>query len=245
MPHRKDNHVTQKNTSQAMSESGKATSRPRAKLPLPLATVTSPPKLADNSFIPMDSSKRATPMILSNSSRCKSRAPPGRGRRGVVDQFAVSLGRALGDLPIIVCLSLEALMVKRDVKLRAIRIKPLAGQVRVKPKTLSPIAVLALLLLSRPALAQGDDKVVTPIELFEPERGEGFRIAPSLKAYPALEADVTYDSNIYNNSGLATDDLVGSLRPRLALRPSASVRRRTIPTCLPSRPPSSTSGCPG
>jgi hypothetical protein len=101
---------------------------------------------------------------------------------------------------------------------RAIRIRPLAGQVRATPKMLSPVAALACLLLSRPAFAQEDDKVVTPLELFEPERGEGFRIASSLVVFPSLEIDATYDTNIYNTGRNEIDDLAGSIRPRITLR---------------------------
>ncbi len=100
---------------------------------------------------------------------------------------------------------------------RVIRIKPRAGQAKAKPKTLRPIAALVCALLSRPVLAQ-DDAVITPIDLFEPERGEGIRISPSLLFFPSIESDGTYDDNVYNSSQSKFDDLAVSIRPRFAVR---------------------------
>lgn len=118
----------------------------------------------------------------------------------------------------IVRLALEALLPAKVARVQVIRIKPLAGQVRAEPKILRPVMALACLLLSRPALAQEVDKVVTPVELFKPERGEGIRIAPSLVAFPAIEVDATFDDNIYNTNAVKLDDLAASIRPRLAIR---------------------------
>lgn len=100
---------------------------------------------------------------------------------------------------------------------RAIRIKPRVGQVRPKPKPLGPIAALICVLLSRPANAQNND-AITPVELFEPERGAGVQISPSLLLFPFMEGVMTYDSNVYNDSQARLDDLAVSFRPRLTLQ---------------------------
>lgn len=211
-------HTSQKNTSQATSDSGKAKRSPRAKLPFAPAEASPTPDRFGDSLISMTSSQRASPIILSNSVWRKDRAAPSGVRRQALVPFKSHLLRSPSDFPMIVRLALEALLPTKIARVQVIRIKPLAGQVRAEPKILRPVMALACLLLSRPALAQEVDKVVTPVELFKPERGEGIRIAPSLVAFPALEVDATFDDNIYNTNAVKLDDLAASIRPRLAIR---------------------------
>jgi polysaccharide biosynthesis protein VpsM len=71
--------------------------------------------------------------------------------------------------------------------------------------------------LSRPAHAQNNE-VVTPVELFEPERGDGVRISPSLLLFPSIDSEVIYDDNVYNSGQVKLDDLVVSFRPRFNLQ---------------------------
>jgi polysaccharide biosynthesis protein VpsM len=211
-------HTSKKNTSQATSDSGNATSSPRAKLPFSLATGSSGPDAAGNSLMSMVSSQRISGFILSNSARRKDRPTPGALRRQADAQFKRRLLRSLSGFSMVARLSLEALAPAKLVRTQAIRIKPLTGQVRATPQTLLPVLALACLLLPRPALAQEADKVVTPVDLFKPERSEGIRISPSVLAFPSLEVDATYDDNIYNTNAAALDDLAASIRPRLVVR---------------------------
>jgi polysaccharide biosynthesis protein VpsM len=123
----------------------------------------------------------------------------------------------LDTISIFAVLTSEAFQTRNPGSARAIRIKPRAGQVRAKPMALRPFAVLICVFLSRPALAQTDE-VITPMDLFEPERGDGVRIGPSLLLFPSVEGDVMYDSNVYNSGQVKLDDFVVSLRPRFSLR---------------------------
>lgn len=120
-------------------------------------------------------------------------------------------------ISIVTLLSFEACPPPKPPLARVIRIKPRTGQVRAKAKPLGPIVALICVLLSRPALAQ-NNKVVTPADLFEPERGEGVRISEGLLLFPSIESDVTYDDNVYNSRQVELDDLVVSFRPRFTLR---------------------------
>jgi polysaccharide biosynthesis protein VpsM len=216
MPDSHADYANQKNTNQATSESGRATTSPRPKLPF--AAGLSSADNAGVSLIPKASSKRASRLILSNSSGRKDRPAVGGVRQRAAAPFQPRLVRLLDDLPVILRLSFEALIPASLARQQAIRIKPCAGQVKVAPRVLRPALASASMLLAQPVLAQEADKVVTPVELFEPERGQGIRIASSLVAFPALEIDANYDNNIYNTNTAELDDLAISVRPRLAIR---------------------------
>ena len=72
-------------------------------------------------------------------------------------------------------------------------------------------------LASTAAQAQSDD-VVTPVELFDPDVGDGVRLSPAFVLYPQVTTEVAYDSNIYNLDTPAIDDAIVSIRPRLVVR---------------------------
>ena len=156
-------------------------------------------------------------MILSNRLACKYWAECQYNYRRLINAFMADLGSLLDVSSIIALVTLEAFSSHTPPLPRVIRIKPRAGQVRAKPKALGPIAALVCVLLSRPAHAQNKE-IVTPVDLFDPERGDGVRISPSLLLFPSIENDVTYDSNVFNNGQVKLDDLVVSLRPRLTLQ---------------------------
>lgn len=80
------------------------------------------------------------------------------------------------------------------------------------------VSLIGLSLFApRMALAQ-DPEVVTPIELFDPDSGDGVRVSPGFILYPQAIAEVTYDSNVYNVDATEIDDAFVSLRPALALK---------------------------
>ncbi|MBV7266311.1 outer membrane beta-barrel protein [Erythrobacter ani] len=68
------------------------------------------------------------------------------------------------------------------------------------------------LFASRPAYAQSDE-VITPVELFDPDAGEGVRISPGFILFPRTTVDVTYDTNIFNLDELEEEDTLFSIRP--------------------------------
>lgn len=137
--------------------------------------------------------------------------------RQAIALFASRLAGLLDEIYIVTRLQSEAFSLPTPPSAHVIRIKPLAGQVRAKPKALSPVVILLSLLLHRPAQAQ-EAKVVTPLDLFEPERGAGVPVGPSLLLFPTVEIDAAYDTNIYNSRQAELDDLVASFRPHFTLR---------------------------
>lgn len=147
--------------------------------------------------------------------KCSSGGGRSYGRAAIaLSSRVTSLFDILSEIAL---LTSEAFSSSKPRSARAIRIKPLPGQVRAKSRRLGPIAALICTLLSRPAFAQTDE-AVTPFDLFEPERGEGVRISPTLLIFPSIEVDATYDDNVYNNSQSKLDDLVLSSRPRFTMR---------------------------
>jgi hypothetical protein len=72
-------------------------------------------------------------------------------------------------------------------------------------------------VLSRPASAD-ESKVLTPVQIFDPEEGQGLSLGPDLVALPQFDADVVYNSNVYNVPVDTIDDFIFSLRPQLLVR---------------------------
>ena len=89
-----------------------------------------------------------------------------------------------------------------------------------KPRMALVLRLAAFICLSlalpRVALAEPVE-VTTPIEMFDPDAGDGVRISPSLILYPQATADLTYDNNIYNFDINEVEDVVASFRPTLVL----------------------------
>ena len=210
-------HLIKNRTSHAMSASGSATTSPREKLRLSPCSCSSTPGPGGNSIIRNASSRIGKGLIVSKRLRRKYRArctsTDNRASNSLTSGFAV----IRDTISIFVVLTCEAFKTRKISSARAIRIKPRAGQVRTKPKALSPIAIVICMFLSRPASAQTSE-VITPVDLFEPERGDGVRIGPSLLLFPSIESNVIYDSNVYNSGRIKLDDIVVSLRPRSTLR---------------------------
>lgn len=210
-------HIIRNKTSHAMSASGNATTSPREKLRPSLCACSSTPEPGGNSIIRNASSPIGRRLILSNRSGRKYRA----GYDSIYQHAAVSLNSGcaifLDTISIFAFLTSEAFQPRKLRSAPVIRIKPRAGQVRAKPKAWGPIAAMICVFISRPAQAQTTE-AITPFDLFEPERGDGVRLGPSLLLFPSIEGDLTYDSNVYNNGPVKLDDLIVSLRPRFTLR---------------------------
>ena len=96
---------------------------------------------------------------------------------------------------------------------------------RAESRTAAILRLAAFVCLSlaapRIALAQPAE-VITPVELFDPDAGDGVRVSPSLILYPQVVADATYDSNIYNFDVGKVEDVVASIRPTLILQTDRS-----------------------
>jgi hypothetical protein len=106
---------------------------------------------------------------------------------------------------------------RRPGRVKPIRVKPGPDQRRVQRWAVRGTLTLTCLILSRAAAAQ-DARVLTPVEMFDPEQGQGLRLGSAVVAMPALDADVTYNSNVYNVDTNRTSDTVFSVRPSLTLR---------------------------
>lgn len=210
-------HTIKNKTSHAINDSGSATINPRAKLRPSLRACSSTPEPGGNSIIQIALSQIDIRVILSNRLGRKCRAVCASTYRRATGAFTSGLASLFDIISIIAFLALEASPPGKPALAHVIRIKPRVGQVKPKPKPLGPIAALVCVLLSRPAYAQNNE-AVTPVDLFEPERGDGVRISPSLLLFPSIDSVVTYDSNVYNNSQSELDDLVVSFRPRFTLR---------------------------
>ena len=224
--------------SQAASETGSAISAPRAKLPLRAESRLSTSNAPSGSFIASQPSRSDQGLILSNSAACKDAlartnershaiVPHSRldGRcRSIGAQVRRRILRAsalAGDLWLIG----QAVRGSEDRKRpgEVIHVVPEAGQVRQKRlhrfgTGWQCCMIVALIGVSRPAHAQAPE-VITPIDLFDPENGQGVRLGEKLVFMPRLEIDGTYDSNIYNTDQGEVDDLVASIRPRFVLKP--------------------------
>ncbi len=108
--------------------------------------------------------------------------------------------------------------VPRDTAIRHV-IHLGSGRKRTSSPNLALRVALFVAVFSTPHAAMAEDPaVVTPIELFEPEAGEGLRIGPGFILKPQAAIDFTYDSNIYNLDIAKRSDQLVSIRPRLVLQ---------------------------
>ena len=210
-------HIFRYRTSHATSANGSATTNPREKLRPSFCGYSSTPEPGGNSIIGNASSPIGRCLILSNKPERKCRARCADTYHRASSFLTSGIAIFCDTISIFAVLTSEAFHTHKTSQVRAIRIKPGRGQARAKPKALGPIAVAICLFLSRPALALTDE-VISPVDLFEPERGDGIRVGPSLLLFPSIESDVIYDSNVYNSDQAKLVDIAVSLRPRSTLR---------------------------
>ena len=230
------NYKNQKIVIHNSRATGNANSMPLAKLRWPPKRAIPCLKSPSGSFMDALSSIGIGRLVLSASHQCnlEARRSPSRGRRDTVRSSGHSrlaclqpFVRATGDLGFFLRLFSLARALHEEPRdcppvQQAIRIRPAPGQRRVRYSAtqttiLQTTIMMSCLALPRPASAQ-DANVVTPVELFDPEQGQGIRLGPDMVAMPELDADVTYNSNVYNVKSNETKDAVFSLRPALTLR---------------------------
>lgn len=127
-------------------------------------------------------------------------------------------GQELEDLAFIICLAFVPRRQKSTSMYEAISVRAGPGRIRHAGIVLRLAAFTCMcLMLPKLALAEAPD-VVTPIELFDPDSGQGVRVSPGFVLYPQAAVDLTYDSNIYNFDADEIEDFVVSLRPAFVLR---------------------------
>ena len=231
MMRRGDPYSSQIAIAQRASASGTARIRPRAKLRGPAVPATPSLKSPKGSFISALPLIGTNSVLLSARDDCNNASPakpfPGRSlRRLSTDEgTAISVGAARSAMA-------DALLFARlmpcaegkgsrahdgSLRQRPIRIKPGPGQRRRRQWLYKGLLTLAAVGLSRPAAAD-ETKVLTPIQIFDPEQGQGWRLGPDVVALPQLDADVTYNSNVYNVRVNTIDDFIFSFRPEVTLR---------------------------
>ena len=155
----------------------------------------------------------------------KARQVPARKQhRSQRDRTAENLGlgkkfgQELEDLAFIICLAFVPRQRKSRSMYEAISVRAGPGRIRHAGIVLRVAAFPCMcLMLPKLALAEAPE-VVTPIELFDPDSGQGVRVSPGFVLYPQAAVDLTYDSNIYNFDADEIEDFVVSLRPAFALR---------------------------
>ena len=107
----------------------------------------------------------------------------------------------------------------RTERIRAPAIR-LSGSLHISPRHDSLTLVIGFALaalLARPAAAQAIERPGTPTELFEPEQGNGARLAPYLVLYPTITIDAVYDTNVYNTDTDERSDGILRARPEALL----------------------------
>lgn len=82
--------------------------------------------------------------------------------------------------------------------------------------SLAPFA-LAMTFSQSAAAQEEDEQVLTPIEMFEAEVGQGYRVAPSVLMYAEVIGGVIHDTNIYNVAQNVRSDEVFQIKPRIVL----------------------------
>lgn len=245
MRDRRSQTTNQKMSAQSASATGAAYMTPRAKLPRFLATASSrradPCELTrdEDSFAMTALSIMVIDLLLSTEKFHRGISQSTQylqnlSRRGKFRNRIIGRGKLAQDgqrafhrrHPIIQ--ELEDLLFIARVMLtsprngrsgrRYLAAKRIISRRKKRRSAVRLAAFIALSLCApRMALAQAPD-VITPIELFDPDSGDGVRVSPGFILYPQVTADLTYDSNVYNVDTAEIEDVFASLRPAFALK---------------------------
>lgn len=141
-----------------------------------------------------------------------------RGKLGVILRAIDCFMREIEDLVFVFCLALLPRPHSNCSAHKAISLRAASGPRRNRGLVLRLAGFVCMSLVApRLALAEAPE-VVTPVELFDADSGEGVRMSPGFVLYPRATVDLTYDSNIYNVDEQKTEDGVVSFRPALTLR---------------------------
>ncbi|MCJ2179808.1 outer membrane beta-barrel protein [Novosphingobium album (ex Hu et al. 2023)] len=225
-------YSNQKSTTQITSETGNATTSPRANVfcrtgeacstPSGTSGMNVTPLIKINHFVPLDDA--AVPLVR------EARNPPASSSRESVSGRRLFRLRRLRNL--------AAPMVQGPFRREALQIRISSRKKRegqgfdegmelpsgvpvwrcVRGVTVGRSMVL-LALCSFPGVAAAQEvKVLTPVEIFEEEAGPGVRIGSSFMLYGAAEGQILYDTNIYNTAALKRSDTLAIAKPTLVLK---------------------------
>ncbi|QIG53186.1 outer membrane beta-barrel protein [Altererythrobacter sp. BO-6] len=141
-----------------------------------------------------------------------------RAKPGVILRAIDRLMQEVEDLAFVFCLALLPRRRSNGSAYKAISLRAASGPRRNRGLILRLAGFVCMSLVApRLALAEAPE-VVTPVELFDADPGEGVRVSPGFVLYPRATVDLTYDSNIYNDDEQKTEDGLASFRPALTLR---------------------------
>ncbi|WFL75961.1 outer membrane beta-barrel protein [Altererythrobacter arenosus] len=130
----------------------------------------------------------------------------------------IAFFREIQDVAFVVRLLIAPRRKSRESVYRAIVVRSAAKKQTHRILALRLAAFCCVCMVApRVAHAEAPD-VITPIEMFDPDAGDGIRVSPGFILYPRATADVTYDTNIYNFENAEVEDAVMSFRPSFALR---------------------------
>ena len=219
---------SQKSSAQSPMASGTAITKPRAKLPWRGARTSRPRDFSgsEDSFaitalsimaidilLSVEKLQRALPPIRSSSLNPSKAVWFPALRRSVLH-----IWREIEDLAFILRLLLEPKRKNRRSLHHAITHRSRTRRSR-QPALILRIAAFVLLCLIAPRLAIAQpEEVVTPIEMFEPDSGDGLRVSPGFILYPQAVIDLTYDTNVYNLDAPEIEDAFVSFQPAFALK---------------------------
>lgn len=220
-------YANQTTSAQNAAASGAANASPLAKLRFPLLRAVMASELSGTSFMVTHQSFGAGPCKPPTTRSCANavrtglfhRLGPGNGTAGHSAITYPSLPLYAGEF-LAVLAHVAAGNRDRESSMAAspvIRVRPRPGQSRPRRYARRAAVFLTILCLSRPSYGQ-DARIVTPMEIFDPERGDGVTLGGSFTALPFVDADAVYNSNIYNVADGEIDDIVFSLRPTLVVR---------------------------
>lgn len=232
-------------TSQIMSshkaiDRGKATTKPRAKPPLRSAGGDSASLLGAAScsfvitarsimvsFLPHSgkigqrSQKATHSPFETNEGRSRSAHKSAGSVRAALVGTLAGMAGPLAKEALDASLIARALFSSRHKRREQIYRVIIVGSGERKRRTPGLVMKIAAVCigLSAPRLAVAEPvDVVTPIEVFEPDAGDGLRLSPGFLFHPQITASVSYDSNVYNVDTGKTSDGFTSLMPAFVLK---------------------------
>lgn len=225
--------ISQKMRAQSPTASGAANISPRAKLPERGARPRAPRDFtgADDSFAITALSIMAIDLLLL-AEKCQRALLPSStffsnplravrflwNAESSARRSILHVWREMEDILFILRLLIEPKPKCRRSLHRAITDRSRKRRAR-QPALVLRIAAFILLCLIAPRLAIAQpEEVVTPVEMFDADAGEGVRLSSSYIFYPRAVIDLTYDSNVYNVDALETEDTYVSFQPGFALK---------------------------
>ncbi|SMQ60942.1 hypothetical protein SAMN06297468_0487 [Altererythrobacter xiamenensis] len=225
--------ISQKMRAQSPTASGAANMSPRAKLPERGARPRAPRDFtgADDSFAITALSIMAIDLLLL-AEKCQRALLPSRtffsnplravrflrNAESSARRSILHVWREMEDILFILRLLIEPKPKCRRSLHRAITDRSRKRRAR-QPALVLRIAAFILLCLIAPRLAIAQpEEVVTPVEMFDADAGEGVRLSSSYIFYPRAVIDLTYDSNVYNVDAPETEDAYVSFQPGFALK---------------------------